>query len=76
MAPGLGVVTEPGRHFAGHLGGAGTWPAPTSTLSMPDARMDSVSVSPGAIEKAQMPCDANSTWHMSVTRWNAALAAA
>ena len=43
---------------------------------MPDARIDSVSVRPGAMEKAQMPRAANSTWHMSVTRWKAALAAA
>ena len=38
--------------------------------------MDSVRVRPGAMEKAAMPCAANSTWHMSVTRWKAALAAA
>jgi hypothetical protein len=43
---------------------------------MPEARMDSVRVRPGAMLKDQMPGPKNSTWHMSVTRWKAALAAA
>ena len=43
---------------------------------MPDARMDSVTVRPGAMLNDQMPEAKNSTWHISVTRWKAALAAA
>ena len=36
-------------------GGAGTCPASTSTWSMPEARIDSVRVRPGAMVKDQMP---------------------
>ena len=56
VAQGPGVVAEPCRHLARHFGGAGTWPARTSTSSVPEARIDSVRVRPGAMEKAKTPC--------------------